>query len=119
MSYGRTRNRGHGRRKPAHVWTEDYSFLARRDRYYPDNHWSGAPALALSEAADELILLLVSIALYAAGWLLKSLFTQLLRAARRRRGQAEAFEQTCRQVARLMSGMPTPSTGTRQRTRTW
>ena len=29
------------------------------------------------------------------------------------------FEQTWRQVARLMSGMPTPSTGTRQRTRTW
>ena len=100
MSYGRTRNRGHGRRKPAHVWIEDHSFLDRRDRYYPDNHWSGAPALALSDATDELIVLLVSIALHAAGWLLKSLFTQLLRIARRRRGQAEAFEETCRQHLR-------------------
>ena len=97
MSYGRTRHRGHGRRKPAHVWAEDHSFL---DRCYRDDHWSGAPTLALVDATDELILMLVTMALYAAGWLLKCLFTQLLRAARRCRGQAEAFEETCRQHLR-------------------
>ena len=97
MSYGRARHRGHGCRKPAHVWVEDHSFL---DRCYRDDHWSGAPTLALSDATDELIVLLVSIALYATGWLLKGLFTQLLRIARRRRGQAEAFEETCRQHLR-------------------
>ena len=97
MSYGRTRHRGHGRRKPAHVWIEDHAFL---DRCYRDDHWSGAPTLALVDATDELILMLVTMALYAAGWLLKCLFTQLLRAARRCRGQAEAFEETCRQHLR-------------------
>ena len=100
MSYGRTPHRGHGRRKPAHVWAEDYSFLARHYCYYRDEYSSGAPTLALVDAADELILFLVTMALYAMGWLLKYLFTQLLRAARRHRGQAEAFEQTCRQHLR-------------------
>ena len=100
MPYGRTPNRGHGRRKPAHVWAEDHSFLDRHYCYYRDEYSSGAPTLALVDAADELILFLVTMALYAAGWLLKWLFIQLLRAARRRRRQAEAFEQTCRQHLR-------------------
>ena len=100
MSYGRTPNRGHGRRKPAHVWAEDYSFLDRHDHYYRDEFSPGAPSLALADAADELIVFLVSFALHAAGWLLKYLFIQLLRAAKRRRGQAEAFEATCRQHLR-------------------
>ena len=100
MSYGRTPNRGHGRRKPAHVWAEDYSFLDRHDRYYRDEYSPGAPMLALVDDSEKFILILVSMAFYAMGWLLKYLFTQLLRAARRRRGQAEAFEQTCRQHLR-------------------
>ena len=60
MSYGRTPNRGHGRRKPAHVWVEDHSFLDRHYCYYRDEYSSGAPALALADAADELIFFLVS-----------------------------------------------------------
>ena len=112
MSYGRTPNRGHGRRKPAHVWAEDHSFLDRRDRYYNNdiydfddtyylNEHSRSPwYLEAAEDYDRLIVLLISMALYAAGWLLKWLFIQLLRAARRRRGQAEAFEETCRQHLR-------------------
>ena len=112
MSYGRTPNCGHGRRKPAHVWAEDHSFLDRHDRYYNNdiydfddtyylNEHSRSPwYLEATEDYDRLIVLLISLALYAAGWLLKWLFIQLLRAARRRRGQAEAFEETCRQHLR-------------------
>ena len=112
MSYGRTPNRGHGRRKPAHVWAEDHSFLDRRDRnynndiydfddtYYVNEHSRSPWYLEATEDYDRLIVLLISMALYAAGWLLKWLFIQLLRAARRRRGQAEAFEETCRQHLR-------------------
>ena len=125
MSYGRTPNRGHGRRKPAHVWVEDHSFLDRRDRYYNNdiydfddtyylNEHSRSPwYLEATEDYDRLIVLLISLALYAAGWLLKWLFIQLLRAARRRRGQAEAFEETCRQHLRrrrteCVRGEPSP-----------
>ena len=100
MSYGRTPNRGHGRRKPAHDWSEDYPFLDRHDCYYRDEFSPGAPSLALDEATDELIIMLVSMALYAMGWLLVYLVTGLFRLARRRRVRAEAFEATCRQHLR-------------------
>ena len=100
MPYGRTPNRSHGRRKPAHVWIENYSFLDRHNWYYRDEYSSGAPSLALADAMDELILFLVSIALYAMGWLLVYLVTGLFHLARRRRSQAEAFEATCRQHLR-------------------
>ena len=107
MSYGRTPHRGHGRRKPAHRWAEDYSFLDRRDRYYGDNryyrdeHLSGHPCYV--ELGDDIVLLvfmLASMALYALGWLLVFLVSRLFRLAKHRRSQAEAFEETCRQHLR-------------------
>ena len=100
MSYGRTPNRGHGRRKPAHVWAEDYSFLDRHDRYYSDEHLCGPCYVELADDVAILIFMLAAIALYATGWLLVYLVSRLFRAARRRRGQAVAFEETCRQHLR-------------------
>ena len=120
MSYGRTPHRGHGRRKPAHRWAENPSFLDRRDRHYGDNryyrdeHLCGHPCYV--EIGDDIALLvfmLASMALYAAGWLLVFLVSRLFRLAKRRRSQAEAFEETCRQHLRrrrteCVRGEPTP-----------
>ena len=125
MSYGRTPHRGHGRRKPAHRWAEDYSFLDRRDRhcrddiydfpdwYYINEHSHGPWYLEASEDMERLIFLLASMALYAAGWFLVFLVSRLFRLAKRRRSQAEAFEETCRQHLRrrrteCVRGEPTP-----------
>ena len=75
MSYGRTPNRGHGRRKPAHRWAEDYAFLDRRDRhcrddiydlddsYYLNEHSHSPWYLEAVEDTDRIIFLLVSLAL--------------------------------------------------------
>ena len=120
MSYGRTPYRGHGRRKPAHRWAENPSFLDRRDRHYGDNryyrdeHLYGHPCyIELGDDIALLIFMLASMALYAVGWFLVFLVSRLFRLARRSRKQAEAFEETCRQHLRrrrteCVRGEPSP-----------
>ena len=107
MSYGRTPYCGHGRRKPTHRWAEDYSFLNRRERYYDDNRYyrdeylCGRPCyVELGNDIAILVFMLAFLALCSAGWLLVFLVSRLFRLAKRRRRQAEAFEETCRQHLR-------------------
>ena len=114
MSYGRAPNRGHGRRKPAHVWAEDYSFLDRREPYYREEHLYGRPCyVELGNDIAILVFMLAFLALCSAGWLLVFLVSRLFRLAKRRHNQAEAFEETCRQHLRrrrtvCVRGEPTP-----------
>ena len=114
MSYGRTPHRGHGRRKPAHRWAEDTFFLDRREPYYREEHLYGRPCyVELGNDIAILVFMLAFLALCSAGWLLVFLVSRLFRLAKRRRNQAEAFEETCRQHLRrrrteCVRGEPTP-----------
>ena len=114
MSYGRTPRRGHSRRKPAHRWAEDTSFLDRREPYYREDHLYGRPCyVELGNDIAILVFMLAFLVLCSAGWLLVFLVSRLFRLAKRRRSQAEAFEETCRQHLRrrrteCVRGEPTP-----------